>query len=234
VIVSAAIPLLAAQADKASAQFVGFYQGPIYPYGVGAWNYPYYGRRSSYGRGWGNRMAGTVLSSNEFGMAQMIRASGYANLQTSQATENTVQARSADLGNRVTWTNDYYQMRQAHRGNDASRDRLSMQDVTRIAHDAAPHDLDADQANPTTGKISWPVILQDARFIEDRDEIENLYRSRANSGKFDAESYLAFNKSCETLLHTLKANIGEFSANDYQQARHFVENLRASAKSAGN
>ena len=103
---------------------------------------------------------------------------------------------------------------------------ISMQDVTRIAHDASPHDLDADQANPTTGKISWPVILQGwSRFIEDRDEVENLYRSRANSGKFDAESYLAFNKSCETLLHTLKANIGEFSATDYQQARHFVENL---------
>ena len=136
--------------------------------------------------------------------------------------------------NRVTWTSDYYEVEQAHRGHDASQDRLSMQDVTRIAHDAAPHDLDVNQANPATGKISWPVILQDARFIEDRDEVESLYRSRANSGKFDAESYLAFNKSCETLLHTLKASIGAFSANDYQQARHFVEDLRASAKSAGN
>ncbi len=179
VILIAAIPLVAAQADTASAQFVGFYRGPIYPYGVGAWNYPYYGRSLSYGRGWGNRMVGTALSSNEFGMAQMIRASGYANLQDSKATENTLQARSEDLGNRTTWTSDYYQMRQAHRGHDASQDRLSMQDVTRIAHDAAPHDLDVNQANPTTGKIAWPVILQDARFIEDRDEVEHLYRSRA-------------------------------------------------------
>ena len=70
VILIAAIPLVAAQADTASAQFVGFYRGPIYPYGVGAWNYPYYGRSLSYGRGWGNRMVGTALSSNEFGMAQ--------------------------------------------------------------------------------------------------------------------------------------------------------------------
>ena len=84
-------------------------------------------------------------------------------------------------------------------------------------------------------RFPGPLFSRTRQLIEDRDEIEHFYRSRTNSGKFDAESYLAFNKSCETLLHTLKANISVFSANDYQQAQsHFVEDLRTSAKSAGN
>ncbi|HVU88138.1 MAG TPA: hypothetical protein VHD36_12540 [Pirellulales bacterium] len=231
---------VAAGATSASAQFF-FPRRAIYPYGFNAWGgygwgNPYYGygygRRSYSGRGFG--MAGTPLSSAEFGAAQMMRASGYRNLENSQALRNDLQARSTDINNRATWTGDYYQMRQAHRASDARSDRLSAADVTKLAHDAAPHELDATQADPKTGKIRWPVILQDVRYIEGREEVENLYRTRVSGNQSDAESYLAYNKSCEALLQTLKANIADYAPNDYQQARHFVENLRATGRPGAN
>jgi hypothetical protein len=236
-----AIVILAADVLPASAQFVNFYRRGFYPYGLNAWalggygysspyygyNRGYYGRRSGYGG-----MAGTALSANEMGMSRVIAASGYANLQNSQATQNVLQARSTDFNNRVTWTSDYYQMRQAHRTNDASRTRLSTEDAAKIAHAAAPRVPESSQFDPATGNVSWPVILQDARYIETRDELENHYRSQVAGAKPDAESYLAFNKSCETLLGELKANMRDYSANDYQQARHFVEGLRAAGRQA--
>ena len=84
----------------------------------------------------------------------------------------------------------------------------------------------------STRPIRRPARLPGLSFCRTRDLSKtgtksNISTVRRNSGKFDAESYLAFNKSCETLLHTLKANIGAFSANDFQQAQHFVEDLRA-------
>jgi hypothetical protein len=234
------VAVMGTAATPASAQFF-FPRRQIYPYGLTAWGgygwgNPYYGsrygRRGYGGRGYG--MPGTALSSAEFGTAQMMRASGYANLENSQAVKNELQARSQDVKNRVTWTSDYQQMRQAHRAGDAKGDRLSAADVAKFAHDAAPHELDPAQADPQTGKISWPVILQDVRYIEGRDEVENLYRTRVSGDKLDAESYLAYNKSCDALLQTLKANIKDYSPNDYQQARHFIENLRATGRTGAN
>ena len=135
--------------------------------------------------------------------------------------------RSQDINNRIQWTNAYYQMRQAHRAYIADHTRLSMDEITKIAHDAAPKRLDAEQLDPTTGKIHWPIILQDPKYIEACDELDNLFKSRATiSGFIGAESYRDINKGCDTLFGLLKSNIDEYSPNDFQQAKHFIDSLR--------
>jgi hypothetical protein len=176
-------------------------------------------------------MVGTAQSSAEFGMASMIAASGYANLQNSMAVQNYEAARSQDINNRIQWTNAYYQMRQAHRAYIADHTRLSMDEITKIAHDAAPKRLDAEQLDPTTGKIHWPIILQDPKYIEACDELDNLFKSRATiSGFIGAESYRDINKGCDKLFGLLKSNIDEYSPNDFQQAKHFIDSLRYESK----
>ena len=175
--------------------------------------------------GWG--MPGTAASSAEFGMASMIAASGYANLQNSQAAQNYEAARSQDFNNRIQWTNAYYQMRQAHRAYVADHTRLSMDEITKIAHDAAPKRLDAEQLDPTSGTLHWPLILQDARYADVCDELQNLYKARATSSGFiGAESYRDINKACDKLMQLLKSNISEYNANDFEQAKHFVDSVR--------
>jgi len=194
----------------------GGYGGGFFPYGGG------------YGGGYG--MPGTAQSAAEYGMASMIAASGYANLMNSQATQNYMAARSMDFNNRVQWTNSYYQMRQAHRAYVADHTRLSMDEITKIANDRAPKRLDATQFDPTTGKIAWPVILQDARYADVCDEIEQLYKSRVTaSSVIGAENYQAINKGCENLMNLLRSNIDEYRPNDFEQARHFIDSLRYEA-----
>jgi len=178
--------------------------------------------------GWG--MPGTAASASEFGMASMIAASGYANLQNSQAAQNYEAARSQDFNNRIQWTNAYYQMRQAHRAYVADHTRLSMDEITKIAHDAAPKRLDAAQLDPTNGTLHWPLILQDARYADVCDELQSLYNARAtSSGYIGAESYRDINKACDKLMQLLKSNISEYNANDFEQAKHFIDSVRYEA-----
>jgi len=191
--------------------------GGFLPYGGG------FGR--GFGGGYG--MPGTAQSAAEYGMASMIAASGYANLQNSMALQHLEAARSQDINNRVQWTNAYYQMRQSHRAYVADHSRLSMDEITKIAQDASPKRMDDHQLDPLTGKVNWPLILQDPKYVEVTDELENLYKQRATSSGFiGAESYRDINKSCEKLMQLLKSNLDEYSAGDYEQARHFVESLR--------
>ena len=101
-----------------------------------------------YGYGYGGYgMPGTAASSAEFGLASVISAAGYANLQNSEAAKNYEQARSQDYANRQQWTEAYFQMRQAHRDYVAVKDRLSTEEINKIARDAAPKRLDASALN---------------------------------------------------------------------------------------
>ncbi|HEY1598704.1 MAG TPA: hypothetical protein VGG64_03835 [Pirellulales bacterium] len=198
--------------------------------GGGLGGFPY-GGFGGMGGGYGWGMPGTAQSASEYGMASMIAASGYANLQNSMAAQNYTAARSQDINNRVQWTNSYYQMRQAHRAYIADHTRLSMDEITKIAQDAAPKRMDAEQLDPHTGRVNWPIILQDAKYIDITDELDNLYKARATSSGFiGAESYRDINKATEKLMQSLKVNIDEYNANDYEKARHFIENLRYEAK----
>ncbi len=190
--------------------FGGFGGGLPYGYGMGGFGMP-----------------GTAASSAEFGMASVISAAGYANLQNSEAAKNYEQARSMDYSNRQQWTEAYFQMRQAHRDFIAVKDRMSTDEINKIARDAAPKRLDASQLDPITGQINWPVILRDQRYAASCGDIENLYRMRAStSGFIGSEAYLKIGQACDKLMEELKANLNEYDPKSFQVARHFIDSLR--------
>jgi hypothetical protein len=200
-------------ASSASGQYIG-YRG---------YGYLPYGNR---GFGYGYRMAGTAASAAQFGMARMIASAGYANIMNSRAAQNYVAARATDLQNRAQWTNSYYQMRQAHRTYEGDHSRLTMEEITKIAEDSAPRRLDITQLDSATGKIAWPTILQDARYVSDCDQLDALYRLRATStGPIDAETFRDIRNICEQLKSELKSNIKEYSVNDFEHGKHFLDSL---------
>jgi len=96
---------------------------------------------------------GTAQSAAQFGMARVISATGNANLMNSAAARNLTAAKSADIANRVQWTNAYYQMRQSHKAYVASNiTRLSTDELNKIAQDQAPKRLDVTQNRLDDGR----------------------------------------------------------------------------------
>jgi hypothetical protein len=183
----------------------------------------------------GYGMPGTAQSATEYGMASMIAASGYANLQNSIAVKNIEAARSQDINNRAQWTNAYHEMRQAHRAYMASHSRLSMDEITKIASDAAPKRADATQLDPATGKITWPISLEDRRYVALTDELENLYWQRATvSGSINAGTYRNIRRACDELLSSLKRNISDYRPDDFISASRLVKSLRYEARFPAN
>jgi hypothetical protein len=164
----------------------------------------------------------------------VISATGNANLMNSVATQNLTAAKSADIANRVQWTNAYIQMRQTHKSYVASNiTRLSTDELNKIAQDQAPKRLDATQFNSATGTIHWPIILRDTSFIAQRDDLDHLFKVRATAvGSSDPEAYLEIRRTCDLLQDALKARLNEYSAADYEHARHFIESLANEGASA--
>ena len=73
---------------------------------------------SAQGRGWGwgrGNYASTAQQAADYGMASMMRAQGYQNLQNSEAAKNYEQAKTLEIDNRKKWTETYFEMRKINR-----------------------------------------------------------------------------------------------------------------------
>ena len=67
-------------------------------------------------RGWGGgNFASTAQQGADYGMASMMRAQGYQNLQNSEAAKNFQSAQSQQIDNRKKWTETYFDMRKTNR-----------------------------------------------------------------------------------------------------------------------
>ena len=77
------------------------------------------GRR---GMGGGN-FASTAQQGASYGMASMMRAQGYQNLQNSEAAKNLQTAQSQQIDNRKKWTDTYFDMRKTNRKARADPER---------------------------------------------------------------------------------------------------------------
>lgn len=66
--------------------------------------------------GWGGgNFASTAGQAADYGMASMMRAQGYQNLQNSEAAKNFQSAQSQQIDNRKKWTETYFDMRKTNR-----------------------------------------------------------------------------------------------------------------------
>ena len=78
-------------------------------------------------RGWGGgNFASTAQQAADYGMASMMRAQGYQNLQNSEAAKNYQSAQSQLIDNRKKWTETYFDMRKTNRQARAEEDRKSV------------------------------------------------------------------------------------------------------------
>ena len=136
-------------------------------------------------RGWGGgNFASTAQQGADYGMASMMRAQGYQNLQNSEAAKNYQSAQSQLIDNRKKWTETYFDMRKTNRQARAEEApaRISHEDAIRLAKSVAPPRLSSTQLDPVTGHIQYPLVLQDSIFTPYRSELDSLFAGRASSG----------------------------------------------------
>ena len=91
-------------------------------------------------RGWGGgNFASTAQQGADYGMASMMKAQGYQNLQNSEAAQNFQSAQSQQIDNRKQWTETYFDMRKTNRKAraDEAPSKISHEDAIRLAKSVA-------------------------------------------------------------------------------------------------
>ena len=178
--------------------------------------------------GMGGGYASTAGQAAAYGLSDVIRSEGYANLQNSEAAKNWEDAKTKEIDNRQKWTNTYFDMR---RTNKESRQAENGPAVThdqaiRFAKAAAPPRLTSAQLDPVTGHIEYPLVLQDTIFKPYRAELDKLFAHRASSGgSLQYEQYQEIQRTVSKFIDVLKDNVGNYAAGDYGKARTFLNSL---------
>jgi hypothetical protein len=73
--------------------------------------------------------------------------------------------------------------------------------------------------------LNWPIILRDAQYADDREQLDKLFAERATSSSVSLDMYRQVQNTTNDLLAALKKNIREYKANDWLSAKKFVESL---------
>lgn len=183
------------------------------------------------GRGWGwgrGNYASTAQQAADYGMASMMRAQGYQNLQNSEAAKNYEQAKTLEIDNRKKWTETYFEMRKINRQARAEEapPKVSHETAIRLSQKMASPRLGSTQLDPVTGHIEYPLVLQDSIFEPYRSELDNLFAQRSTSGSgLQFEEFQAIQQTVSKFIEVLKEHIDDYPAGEYGKARVFLNSL---------
>ncbi len=178
------------------------------------------------GYGWQPKAA-TVGESRARGVADIIRSAGETNLRNSEAAINYQEARSADLDNRLKWAETYFARRQVNKQyRDANRRPPPTEEqLFRRAQAARPRRLSPTQFDPVSGKVNWPMLLNDNRFAAERQQLEPLFAKLAQDGRLSLDDVNEVQRLGDSIQATLRKLIRDVPASDYMAADRFMRSL---------
>ena len=102
-----------------------------------------------------------------------------------------------------------------------------------MAKDAAPKRLSAGEFDPVTGDLSFPIVLQDPGFAENRERLQALFKTRNESGGgIGLKAYQEIDALSRQMQADLRARIKDFPSNSYLQAQDFLKSLTHEANFA--
>ena len=184
--------------------------------------------------GWGMNWSSTAQEGADRGLAAVVQAQGYANLQNSEAAKNWEQAKTLEMQNRLRWSETYFEMRQVNRDKraDEAGPRVTQEQAIRLAKMAAQPRLGSTQLDPVTGHIEYPLILTQDIYKDYRDRLDSLFANRAASGgSIRYDDFLAIQSTVSRFVETLQKHVSEYAAGDYGRARNFLDSLVLEARS---
>jgi hypothetical protein len=182
-----------------------------------------YGRRRGYGGG-----GGTAASNYMYGMSSVIQAEGAYNLMTAQASIAAQQAESQYLQNRLAATQTYFEMRQMNKQyRDQERAKpMSGEALTHYYEQMKPKRMVPTQLDPVTGQITWPLPLQDEAYASYREQLESVYKLRAQHKDFN---YNDVRVAAEGMQAEFRKHLDEFAPQDFENSNKFLEALAVEA-----
>lgn len=169
--------------------------------------------------------AATAEESVARGLSDVISSAGMANLYHSEAAINYTQARSNQLDNAVKQTSTYYQRKQMYKDYH-QRPKPTPERLFRLAQQGIPEKLSPSELDPITGKINWPIVLQDEPFNEMRAKMDELFKERAaNQGQLPTKSFMELQSVGRSLQNELKKHVKDYPPMNYMNAKGFVDSL---------
>jgi hypothetical protein len=187
---------------------------------------------NQYGGGWGGSSGGgTVAGSALNGMANVISSKGNYNLSTSAAAINMTQAQRNEIQNWQMSTKAYFDMRELNRQSRAAErgPTPTMEQLARLAKEGLPKPLGPKDLNPVDGQLLWPGALQQPNFESGRDEIDQLFVTRARYGGLGYADQMKVIQAVDTMHKELKAQIQQIPPQDYMVCRSFLNSVTYAA-----
>ncbi|MBL9124380.1 MAG: hypothetical protein JNG90_12165 [Planctomycetaceae bacterium] len=182
--------------------------------------------------GWGGNFSSTIGEGYQRGMADVIRSAGAANLMDSAAAQNYEAARSQALDNQLKTTETFFENRKMAKSyRDAERGPgLSQEQLYRMAKDAAPKRLSAGQFDPVTGSIEFPLVLQDPFFAQSNQELQKLFKQRAEGGALGLKALQQIDSVTKQVRADLAERIRMYPSAQYLEAQNFLRSLAFEAQ----
>ena len=107
------------------------------------------------------------------------------------------------------------------------RPRPTMEQIVTYAKMQRPRTLSSLEVDPVTGDITWPLLLADPIYSEYTRLLQDYFRQRADDGRVtNQEQITTVRATIDEFKSELKANVANYPAGDYGQARNFLDSLQ--------
>lgn len=162
------------------------------------------------------------------GVASVYQGAGQAAYMNSLAAVNFQEAYRRQLENNRLYVQVFLERREMVRqyldkyGNHPpTREQLE-----RVAKNALPDRLTADEYDPSTGKLVWPHILRDDAYTPFRTRIDELMASRTPESSGDGSPWQReLHQLIDGMIRLLKQNIETMTVQQYARAKWFLVSL---------
>jgi hypothetical protein len=162
------------------------------------------------------------------GAANVIQSAGQANYANSLAAVNFQEAYRRQLENSRLYVQVFLERREMVRqyldrygDHPPTREQLE-----RVARNALPDRLTADEYDPVTGKLVWPHILRDEAYTPFRVRIDELMASRSPEKSGDGSPWQReLHQLIDSTKRVLKQNIDTVTSQQYARAKWFLISL---------
>ncbi len=154
--------------------------------------------------------ASTAAEGYQRGAASVIQAQGERNLSNSQAAINMTDARSAQIDNQVKSVNAFWQTRDIYEQHQQQEKyEISQRRSAYLARNGL-QSLTPQEFDRSTGAINWPKVLEQPKYDEYRNKIDELFKERATSGFLTGQQYLEATTATRAWRAAITAQKDEF------------------------
>ncbi len=180
--------------------------------------------------------ASTAAESSMRGIADTVRASGAAAMMNSAAARNVEAARSQHIDNRLKATQTDIEIRQLRREYREStrRPRPTSEQLHRLAKEATPKPLSANQFDPISGRIWWPTALMLEEFDDQREILDDLFLDKAEaSGRLGLRQITTVHATTREMRELMRTHQNDIPPQLYSRSLTFLKQMDRAATVAG-